>query len=131
MTAEIVAAGPRWRDLACYLAGMAVVLFMLQRVAGTVGPIVGRALGRMGGVPRVPLRLPVLHSWLSAGSRRRILWRLRNRLIVTYVFIGVIPVQCFLVAMAGFSHSIDLPDSSPVYVVISETQRAAPQRWRQ
>ena len=35
----------------------------------------------------------------SAGSRPRLLWRLRNRLIVTYVFIGVIPVV-LLVAMA-------------------------------
>src|SRR5579864_7100053 len=31
--------------------------------------------------------------------RQRLLWRLRNRLIVTYVFIGVIPV-ILLVAMA-------------------------------
>ena len=31
--------------------------------------------------------------------RRRLMWRLRNRLIVTYVFIGVIPI-ILLVAMA-------------------------------
>ena len=33
------------------------------------------------------------------GLKRKILWRLRNRLIVTYVFIGVIPAV-LLVAMA-------------------------------
>ncbi len=33
------------------------------------------------------------------GLRRKVLWRLRNRLIVTYVFIGVIPAV-LLVAMA-------------------------------
>ncbi len=39
--------------------------------------------------------LLMVFRWL----RRRLLWRLRNRLIVTYVFIGVIPV-ILLVAMA-------------------------------
>ena len=34
-----------------------------------------------------------------ARSKRKLLWRLRNRLIVTYVFIGVIPAV-LLVAMA-------------------------------
>src|SRR5438876_610830 len=32
--------------------------------------------------------------------RRVLLWRLRNRLIVTYVFIGVIPVLLILVMVA-------------------------------
>src|SRR5512141_1030489 len=34
--------------------------------------------------------------------RRRLMWRLRNRLIVTYVFIGVIPLL-LLTAMAGLA----------------------------
>ena len=37
--------------------------------------------------------------WLKA----KVLWRLRNRLIVTYMFIGVIPVV-LLVAMAFITH---------------------------
>ena len=35
-------------------------------------------------------------------TRRRLIWRLRNRLIVTYVFIGVIPVV-LLITMAGLA----------------------------
>jgi len=48
----------------------------------------------------------VLYVFVSCGLvmmlrwfRRRLMWRLRNRLIVTYVFIGVIPI-ILLVAMA-------------------------------
>src|SRR5271157_76287 len=48
----------------------------------------------------------VLYLFVACGLvmmlrwvRRRLLWRLRNRLIVTYVFIGVIPI-ILLVAMA-------------------------------
>jgi phosphoserine phosphatase RsbU/P len=50
--------------------------------------------------------------------KRRVLWRLRNRLIVTYVFIGVIPVV-LLVAMAGFSLFL-FAGQFASYVVVSE-----------
>ena len=60
------------------------------------------------------LFLILAFRWL----KRRILWRLRNRLIVTYVFIGVIPVV-LLVAMAGFSLFL-FAGQFASYVVISE-----------
>ena len=50
--------------------------------------------------------------------KRRILWRLRNRLIVTYVFIGVIPAV-LLVAMA-FITLYGLGGQFAVFVVTSE-----------
>ena len=54
----------------------------------------------------------------SAGCRRRILWRLRNRLIVTYVFIGVIPAV-LLVAMALIT-LYGLAGQFAIFVVTSE-----------
>ena len=54
--------------------------------------------------------------------RRRILWRLRNRLIVTYMFIGVIPAV-LLIAMALIT-LYGLGGQFAVFVVTSEIQRA-------
>jgi sigma-B regulation protein RsbU (phosphoserine phosphatase) len=56
----------------------------------------------------------VAFRWL----KRRILWRLRNRLIVTYVFIGVIPAV-LLVAMT-FITLYGLAGQFAVFVVTSE-----------
>ncbi len=50
--------------------------------------------------------------------KRRILWRLRNRLIVTYIFIGVIPAV-LLVAMAIIT-LYGLGGQFAVFVVTSE-----------
>src|SRR5579859_6408809 len=47
--------------------------------------------------------LIVLAAWLTLRwVRQRLLWRLRNRLIVTYVFIGLIPVL-LLLAIGGLA----------------------------
>jgi len=56
----------------------------------------------------------VAFRWL----KRRILWRLRNRLIVTYIFIGVIPAV-LLVAM-GFISVYLFAGQFAVFVVTSE-----------
>lgn len=83
---------------AWYSLGIAVLLFVLQQLAGLLKPGLGATLG----------------SWVSFLSfisafcfailgfrwlKNKLLWRLRNRLIVTYVFIGVIPTL-LLLAMA-------------------------------
>jgi phosphoserine phosphatase RsbU/P len=84
--------------LACYLAGMAVGLFALQRLLSLIASSWGRYL--VGWVDFLLIVAGVLFSILAfRWVKRRILWRVRNRLIVTYVFIGVIPVV-LLVAMA-------------------------------
>src|ERR1035441_9384469 len=78
----------RMARLACYLAAMAAVLFALQQLLGLFAKSWGEHLG--GWVGFLTFVAVVLFSILAfRWLRRRILWRLRNRLIVTYVFIGV------------------------------------------
>src|SRR3984957_12388800 len=61
----------------------------------------------------------ILFSFLGFGwLKRKVLWRLRNRLIVTYMFIGVIPAV-LLVAMA-FITLYGLAGQFAVFVVTSE-----------
>jgi phosphoserine phosphatase RsbU/P len=83
---------------ACYLLGLDLLLFALQRFFAIFKVPFGQALrGWVGilSVLAIVLLSILAYRWLKA----RLLWRLRNRLIVTYVFIGVIPVV-LLVAMA-------------------------------
>jgi sigma-B regulation protein RsbU (phosphoserine phosphatase) len=88
----------RLARLACYLAGMAAVLFALQKLLGMFAKSWGEHLG--GWVGYLIFVSVVLYVILAfRWARRRILWRVRNRLIVTYMFIGVIPAV-LLVAMA-------------------------------
>jgi phosphoserine phosphatase RsbU/P len=98
---RLLAAGllPRTRlaRAACYLLGLDLLLFALQRFFGLFKLSWGTALAGWVGILSVLaiILLSVLaYRWLKA----KLLWRLRNRLIVTYMFIGVIPV-ILLVAM--------------------------------
>jgi sigma-B regulation protein RsbU (phosphoserine phosphatase) len=85
--------------IACYLLGLAVGLFVLQNLLRWLAPSWGAHLG--GWVDFLTFIAGVLFSILAfRWLKRRILWRLRNRLIVTYVFIGVIPVV--LLVTLGF-----------------------------
>jgi len=107
----------RLARLACYLAGMAGVLFALQRLLGLFGKSWGEHLG--GWVGFLAFLSAVLFSILAfRWLKRRILWRLRNRLIVTYVFIGVIPAV-LLVTMA-FVTLYGLAGQFAVFLVTSE-----------
>lgn len=83
---------------AWYSLGLALGLFLLQKLLGTLRLSWGESLG--GWVSflsfiAIFLFMVLGFRWLKA----KILWRLRNRLIVTYVFVGVVPVL-LLVAMA-------------------------------
>lgn len=83
---------------ACYLLGLDLLLFALQRLFGIFKVSYGQALSGWVGILSVlaiVLLTILAYRWLKA----KLLWRLRNRLIVTYVLIGVIPVV-LLVAMA-------------------------------
>jgi sigma-B regulation protein RsbU (phosphoserine phosphatase) len=103
--------------LACYLAAMALGLFGLRECLGVFSRSWGEHLG--GWVEFLGFLAGCLFCFLAfRWLRRRILWRLRNRLIVTYVFIGVIPVV-LLLAMAGFSLFL-FAGQFASYVVISE-----------
>ena len=107
----------RMARIAWYLFGLAAVLFVLQKVLGMFGSSWGQYLS--GWVEFLVFVATILFSILAfRWLKRRILWRLRNRLIVTYVFIGVIPV-ILLLAMAGFSLFL-FAGQFASYVVISE-----------
>src|SRR6202051_4447823 len=109
--------GGRMARVAWYLFGMAAVLFVLRKVLGLFGSSWGQYLS--GWVEFLVFVAAVLFSILAfRWLKRRILWRLRSRLIVTYVFIGVIPV-ILLVAMAGFSLFL-FAGQFASFVVISE-----------
>jgi sigma-B regulation protein RsbU (phosphoserine phosphatase) len=83
----------------CYLLGLDLLLFALQRLFGLLKVSWGQALGGWVGV--LSFLAAVLFAFLAfRWLKAKLLWRLRNRLIVTYVFIGVIPV--FLVMAMAF-----------------------------
>jgi sigma-B regulation protein RsbU (phosphoserine phosphatase) len=84
--------------IAWYLLGLDLLLFTLQKVFALLHLSYGESLG--GWVSFLSFLVIVLFSILAfRWAKAKALWRLRNRLIVTYVFIGVIPVV-MLVALA-------------------------------
>jgi sigma-B regulation protein RsbU (phosphoserine phosphatase) len=103
--------------LACYLTGTALALYGLERLLGLFAPSWGAHLG--GWVGFLAIVSAILFFILAfRWVKRRILWRLRNRLIVTYVFIGVIPAV-LLVAM-GLITLYGLGGQFAVFLVSSE-----------
>src|SRR5258708_27699359 len=78
--------------LACYLAGMAIGLFALQWLLRLIAATWGQYL--VGWVDFLLIVAGVLSSILAfRWVKRRILWRGRNPLLVTYAFISVVPPQ--------------------------------------
>jgi sigma-B regulation protein RsbU (phosphoserine phosphatase) len=107
----------RVAHIACYLLGLAGLMFVLRGVLGLFAPAWSASLG--GWVKFLAVSAAILFLFLGFGwLKRQILWRLRNRLIVTYVFIGVIPAV-LLVAMAGIT-LYGLAGQFAVFVVTSE-----------
>jgi phosphoserine phosphatase RsbU/P len=83
---------------ACYSLGLALALFALEMLLKLIAPKWSDSLG--GWVKFLIFDAALLFSIVAFRAlRRTILWRLRNRLIVTYIFIGVIPAA-LLIAMA-------------------------------
>jgi sigma-B regulation protein RsbU (phosphoserine phosphatase) len=83
---------------AWYSLGLAGVLFVLARMLRWLAPAWGGSIGwwvKFLVFDAAMLFAIVAFRWL----KKKLLWRLRNRLIVTYVFIGVIPVV-LLIALA-------------------------------
>ncbi len=84
-----------------YLVALDLLLIVVSRVSAALKFRAGSDLGGWVGVlsfVAVLLSLVLALRWV----RRQLMWRLRNRLIVTYVFIGVIPVV-LLLAMAAIA----------------------------
>lgn len=103
--------------VACYIGGLAAFLYILEKILNLFARSWGAHLG--GWVGFLAFVAGVLFFILAfRWVKRRILWRLRNRLIVTYVFIGVIPAV-LLVAM-GLITLYGLGGQFAVFVVTSE-----------
>lgn len=84
--------------IALYLLAIDLFLFLLQQILRLFSRTGGAGLGgwiRFLTIAGVVLLAFPAFRWLRA----KLLWRLRNRLIVTYTFIGVVPVV-LLVIMA-------------------------------
>src|SRR5438445_12308639 len=86
--------------IAWYLLGLDVLLFGLQKAFGLLKLSYGESLG--GWVSFLSFLVNVLFSilafrWLKVKD----LWRLRNRLLVSYVFIGVISAVMLVVMAIG------------------------------
>jgi len=102
---------------ACYSLASAIGLFALEMVLRPFAPAAAGNVEfwvRFLLVDAVLLFSIVAFRWL----KRKLLWRLRNRLIVTYVFIGVIPAV-LLIAMA-FITLYGFAGQFAVFVVTSE-----------
>src|SRR6266478_9995945 len=85
----------RMARIACYFLSLGGVLRVLQKLLGLFAPSWGEHLG--GWVTFLIFIAAVLFSILAFGwLKKKLLWRVRNRLIVTYIFIGVIPVVLLL-----------------------------------
>jgi phosphoserine phosphatase RsbU/P len=79
-----------------YVVALDLLLFAVQLATSHVRPHISSSLE--GWVIFLSILAVVLLSILGfRWTRAHLLWRLRNRLIVTYVFIGVIPVFLLLV----------------------------------
>ena len=89
--------------VACYLLGLDLLLFGLQKFMVLVRLSAGQYLG--GWVSFLSFIVTVLFLVLAfRWLKKRLLWRLRNRLIVTYVFIGVIPVVMLVALGVGSAY---------------------------
>src|ERR1700691_4828614 len=102
---------------ACYSLGFAIGLFALQLLLQMFAPAAARSMG--GWVKFLVFDATLLFSIVAfRWLKRKILWRLRNRLIVTYVFIGVIPavllIAMALITLYGFAGQF------AIFVVTSE-----------
>ena len=100
-----------------YVLALDVLLFVVQILTSRLFPKVASSLGGwvsfLSGLAIV-LFVIVGFRWLRA----QMLWRLRNRLIVTYIFIGVIPV--LLLVIISFITLYLLGGQFASFVVTSE-----------
>jgi sigma-B regulation protein RsbU (phosphoserine phosphatase) len=102
---------------ALYALGLDLVLFAVQLVARRISPSTSDSLTGwivFLSVLAIVLLALAAFRWL----RSKLLWRLRNRLIVTYVFIGVIPV--FLLVMISLITLYLLAGQFASFVVTSD-----------
>src|SRR5258706_7351820 len=84
-----------------YLLALDLLLFVIQRVANLFRSSFGQSLS--GWIIFLSLLVIVFFGLLAARwLSSKLLWRMRNRLLVTSAFIGVIPL-ILLVGLAGLA----------------------------
>ena len=82
-----------------YMIGLDLVLYVIEKVAAGSRPSYGSYL--QGWIWFLSTIVAVLLLWLAKRwISANFLWRVRNRLIVTYFFIGVIPLV-LVITLAG------------------------------
>ena len=91
--------GSRLGRLTVYFLALDLLFFLAARLSAWLGSGGATLQGWVRFLTFVSCALGLF--WLLRWTRRRLLWRLRNRLIVTYVFIGVIPVVLLAVMAAS------------------------------
>jgi len=103
---------PRWVTLPRVFAALLVLYAALEwgLRADTAADLVFVALATAG-------------TWLAFRLMRKSIWRLRNRLYVTWIFIGVVPIVLIL-ALAAIGTYI-VTGQVAVYLVSSELDRRA------
>ncbi|HVP42445.1 MAG TPA: SpoIIE family protein phosphatase [Terriglobales bacterium] len=88
--------------IALYLLVLDLALYIADKVVSLVSTAAAASSGLGGWVSFLTFILLLLASILAfRWMREKLLWRLRNRLIVTYVFIGVIPVLLIATIAVG------------------------------
>jgi phosphoserine phosphatase RsbU/P len=102
--------------VAVYAGGLWLLLYAIRSFVTPASPPFGTAFTFCSIVEFIAL-LILGFRWL----RHKFMWRLRNRLFVTYVFIGVIPVVliALMVALAAYLFA----GQFSAYVVTSDVQR--------
>src|ERR1700722_3157270 len=102
----------KWARITVWLGGLSLLLWLGDLVPGM----------KLGGWATFVtlIFLFFFFVWLCRWGYRPLMWRLRNRLIVTYLFIGVIPILLLLLmgGMAGYLFA----GQFATYVAISDLQ---------
>jgi sigma-B regulation protein RsbU (phosphoserine phosphatase) len=100
----------KWARITVWLGGLSLLLWLVDLVPGM----------KLGGWATFVtlIFLFFFFVWLCRWGYRPLLWRLRNRLIVTYLFIGVVPILLLLI-MFGLA-GILFAGQFATYVVISD-----------
>jgi sigma-B regulation protein RsbU (phosphoserine phosphatase) len=102
---------------ALYVLTLDLIILALQLLLSRLSP--GASASLAGWVSFLSFLAAALYTVVAfRWLRAKVLWRLRNRLIVTYVFIGVIPV--FLLVMISFITLYLLAGQFASFVVTSE-----------
>ncbi len=97
----------------------AFVIFLLATLIFALAPdMTGTAL--VAGIGAAITGIIV--AWrVARAAIRKSIWRLRNRLIVTYIFIGVVPLVLFLILVLAGAYI--LAGQTAMYLVSSELDR--------